>query len=58
MDSIALTDLANNFKVGEEIEVLVVSLDKENRRMSLSIKQLEKNPWESVNETIQSWSTH
>ena len=39
---IALTILQNKFKVGEEIEVLVVSLDKENRRMSLSIKQLKK----------------
>ena len=45
-----ITDLHKNFKVGEEIEVMVVSLDKENRRMSLSIKQLEKNPWESINE--------
>ncbi len=45
-----INDLASKFKVGQEIEVLVVSLDKENRRMSLSIKQLEKNPWESVAE--------
>ena len=42
--------LHNKFKVGQEIEVLIVSLDKENRRMSLSIKQLEKNPWEAVDE--------
>jgi small subunit ribosomal protein S1 len=34
--------------VGDEVEVLIVSIDKENRRMSLSIKQLEQNPWESV----------
>ncbi len=25
-------------------------LDKENRRMSLSIKQLEKNPWDAISE--------
>ena len=25
-------------------------MDKENRRMSLSIKQLEKNPWEAIDE--------
>ena len=42
--------LQDKFKVGEEVEVLVVSLDKDNRRMSLSIKQLEKNPWESIDE--------
>jgi len=45
-----INDLASKFKVGQEIEVLVVSLDKENRRMSLSVKQLDKNPWESVAE--------
>lgn len=45
-----ITDLNRLYKVGQEIEVLVVSLDKENRRMSLSIKQLGKNPWEMVNE--------
>lgn len=45
-----INDLHKKFKVGQEIEVLVVSLDKDNRRMSLSIKQLEKNPWESISE--------
>jgi small subunit ribosomal protein S1 len=45
-----ITDLAQKFKVGQDIDVLIVSLDKENRRMSLSIKQLEKNPWEMVDE--------
>ena len=45
-----INDLAHKFKVGQTIEVLVVSLDVENRRMSLSIKQLAKNPWESVAE--------
>ena len=45
-----ITDLHKHFKVGESVEVLVVSLDKENRRMSLSIKQLEKNPWDAISE--------
>ena len=45
-----ITDLHKRFKVGDEIEVLIVSIDKDNRRMSLSIKQLEKNPWESIEE--------
>jgi small subunit ribosomal protein S1 len=43
-----ISDLRKHYAVGEKIEVLIVSLDKENRRMSLSIKQLEKNPWESL----------
>ena len=37
--------------VGDEIEVVVLELDNENRRMSLGHKQLEENPWE-VFETI------
>ena len=43
-----IANLANRYKVGDEIDVLIVSLDAENRRMSLSIKQLGKNPWEMV----------
>src|SRR5690606_20890032 len=42
--------LRDKFKVGQVVDVLIVSLDKENRRMSLSIKQLEKNPWEAITE--------
>ncbi len=45
-----ISDLHKFYKVGDTIEVLVVSLDKENRRMSLSIKQLEKNPWDAISE--------
>ena len=45
-----INDLKDKYKAGDEIEVFVVSLDKENRRMSLSVKRLEKNPWESIGE--------
>ncbi len=37
--------------VGAEIEVVVLEIDKENRRLSLGHKQLEENPWD-VFETI------
>ena len=37
--------------INDEIEVMVLELDKDNRRMSLGHKQLEENPWE-VFETI------
>ncbi|HRV88255.1 MAG TPA: 30S ribosomal protein S1 [Prolixibacteraceae bacterium] len=37
--------------IGEEIEVVVLDIDKENRRLSLGHKQLEENPWD-VFETI------
>jgi len=38
-------------KVGEPIDVIVLDIDKENRRLSLGHKQLEDNPWD-VFETI------
>ena len=37
--------------IGEEIEVVVLDIDKENRRLSLGHKQLEENPWD-VFETV------
>ncbi len=37
--------------IGAEIEVVVLDIDKENRRLSLGHKQLEENPWD-VFETI------
>ncbi|MCL3780465.1 30S ribosomal protein S1 [Prolixibacteraceae bacterium JC049] len=37
--------------IGAEIEVAVLDIDKENRRLSLGHKQLEENPWD-VFETI------
>src|SRR3990167_3590896 len=45
-----VNDLSKLYRVGQGIDVYVVSLDKENRRMSLSIKQLEDNPWKSISE--------
>jgi small subunit ribosomal protein S1 len=54
ISEISWTDRIENlhtlYKVGDDIEVLLVSLDKDNRRMSLSVKQLSKNPWEEVTE--------
>ncbi|WP_256009496.1 30S ribosomal protein S1 [Desertivirga xinjiangensis] len=38
-------------KVGEELDVVVLELDEENRKLSLGHKQLEENPWETF-ETI------
>lgn len=32
--------------VGDELEVVVLEVDKENRRLSLGHKQVEENPWE------------
>jgi len=38
-------------KVGDEMEVVVLEIDRDNRRISLGHKQLEENPWD-VFETI------
>lgn len=45
-----IDDLRKHFKVGDEVETVIVSIDPENRRMSLSIKKLEDNPWARVAE--------
>jgi small subunit ribosomal protein S1 len=37
--------------IGEKIDVVVLEIDKENRRLSLGHKQLEENPWD-VFETV------
>jgi small subunit ribosomal protein S1 len=36
------------FTVGEEIEAQVLTLDREERKMSLGVKQLTKDPWEDI----------
>ncbi len=43
-----ITNLSKHYNVSNEIEAKIVSLDIDNRRMSLSIKQLEENPWEKI----------
>lgn len=52
-----ISNLQDRFAVGQEVEALVVSLDVDNRRMSLSIKQLEKNPWTAVSEDFKAGQT-
>lgn len=36
------------FKKNQEVEAIVLNIDKENERFSLGIKQLEPDPWESI----------
>jgi len=40
-------------QVGDEVEVAVLAIDLENRRISLGMKQMEPNPWEIVKEKYQ-----
>ncbi len=44
--------------VGDEIEVVVLELDKANRRMSLGHKQLQENPWDTFESVFEVGSTH
>ena len=41
------------YKKGQEVRAVVLSIDKENERFSLGIKQLEKDPWEGITDRFQ-----
>ena len=45
-------------KIGEELEVVVLEVDAENRRLSLGHKQLENNPWETYESIFTLGSLH
>ncbi|EPT34718.1 30S ribosomal protein S1 [Phocaeicola abscessus] len=45
-------------KVGDEIEAVVLTLDREERKMSLGIKQLKPDPWETIEEKYPIGSKH
>jgi small subunit ribosomal protein S1 len=46
------------FKLGDEYEAKVVTLDKDSRKMSLSIKQLSSDPWNEIEEKFPVGSKH
>ena len=43
-----VTNPSEHLKMGEEIEVKVLSFDKEKLRVSLGLKQIHNDPWENV----------
>ncbi len=45
-------------KVGDEVEAVVLTLDREERKMSLGIKQLREDPWEKIEEKYPVGSNH
>ncbi len=45
-------------KVGDEVEAVVLTLDREERKMSLGIKQLKPDPWENIEEKYPVGSNH
>lgn len=45
-------------KKGEEMDVVVLEIDRENRRLSLGHKQLDENPWETFESIFHQGSEH
>jgi len=45
-------------KVGDEVEAVVLTLDREERKMSLGIKQLKSDPWENIDKKYSLNSRH
>ena len=39
---------SEKFKKGDEVEAVVLKIDKENEKFSLGIKQLQPNPWDDI----------
>ncbi len=50
---------ANDFlKVGQDVEAVILTLDREDRKMSLGLKQLKADPWETIDEKYAVGSKH
>ena len=45
-------------KVGDEVEAVILTLDRDERKMSLGIKQLKNDPWENIEEKYAIGSKH
>ncbi|MBQ3873166.1 MAG: 30S ribosomal protein S1 [Bacteroidales bacterium] len=45
-------------KMGDEVQAVILTLDREARKMSLGIKQLTVNPWDSIREKYPVGSQH
>ena len=43
-----IKDPTAHFQTGQELEAVVLSIDAENQRLSLGLKQLEKDPWHDI----------
>lgn len=45
-------------KVGDKLDVIILEIDKENRKLSLGHKQLEENPWDTFESVFPVGSSH
>lgn len=51
--------IASDFlKVGDEVEAQILTLDREEKKMSLGLKQLVENPWENIHDKYPVNSKH
>jgi len=48
-----ISSLEEVLAVGQEIDVYVLRVDEENRKIGLSLKRLQQEPWETINERYQ-----
>lgn len=53
-----VTSLQDRYKVGQKIKVKVISIDVNTSRINLSIKQLEKDPWQEAAKKYKVGSIH
>lgn len=45
-------------KVGESVDIIILNIDKENRKLQLGHKQLEEDPWNALEQTFAIGSIH
>ncbi|MDR3308825.1 MAG: 30S ribosomal protein S1 [Tannerella sp.] len=45
-------------KVGDDVEAVILTLDRDERKMSLGIKQLKEDPWENIEDRFPVGSSH
>jgi small subunit ribosomal protein S1 len=45
-------------KVGDEVEAVILTLDRDERKMSLGVKQLKEDPWSNIEEKYPVGSQH
>ena len=45
-------------KLGEKLEIIILDIEQENRRLALGLKQLEKNPWDEYSNVFQVGTIH
>ena len=56
--SLHLRSAQDFLKVGEEVEAVILTLDREERKMSLGMKQLKPDPWANITEKYPINSRH